>query len=220
MSASRASKSRPYSTPRRCQPVRLAPATNCPSRRVVVGDDLALESDRPERAGVGAERRRGSRPPSTGGRRSRARPRASPPRAGRRPGRARARPSRRAFVTGIAFDVAAGSMPRKLGEVVDRCDPRGRHLERLVELLGERGRPRHAAGDLEIRGVVPVLAGDERVLTRSRRRQVVDRLGPSHHPRLRLHLVVLDLAAVEHPPYAPACFWKLTSRPSSSRSKL
>ena len=74
----------------------------------------------------------------------------------------------------------------ELGELVDRRDPRGRHLERLVELLRERRRPRHAAGDLEIRGVVAVLARDKRVLTRSRRRQVVDRLGPAHHPRLRL----------------------------------
>ena len=56
-SAKRASKSRPASTPRRCQPSRFAPATNCPLAQRLVGDDLALEADRAERAAARAEGR-------------------------------------------------------------------------------------------------------------------------------------------------------------------
>ena len=79
----------------------------------LVGDDLAREADRAERAGVGAERRADlvlGRGPE---RRCRAPRRASPPRAGRRRGRAPSTTVPSSFVTGIAFDVAAGSMPRK-----------------------------------------------------------------------------------------------------------
>ena len=57
MSAKRASKSRPCSTPRRCQPVRFAPATNWPSRSASSATTSPAKPTGPERAGVGAEGR-------------------------------------------------------------------------------------------------------------------------------------------------------------------
>ena len=59
--------------------------------------------------------------------------------------------------------------------------------------------PRYASRDLEIRGVVAVRAGDEGVLARAGRCQVVDRLAAAHHPRLGLHGKDLEPAAVEDP---------------------
>ena len=67
-----------------------------------------------------------------------------------------------------------------------------------VEPLGNTG-ARNATRDLEVGGVVAVLAGDERVLARARRREEVDRLAPAHHPGLRLDRVVLEPAALEDP---------------------
>ena len=90
-SAKRGWKSRPASTPRRCQPSRFAPATNCPSRSASSATTSALEADRAERAARGAERARGSPRRSTGGTARRALRRASPARCGRRRARVRAR---------------------------------------------------------------------------------------------------------------------------------
>ena len=120
MSAKRASKSRPASTPRRCQPVAVRAGDELPVAQRLVGDDLAVEADRAERAAGRRRTPRGSRPPSRAGRPRRARRAASPPRAGRRRARARARPCRRPSSTGIAFDVAAASIAEELGERLDR----------------------------------------------------------------------------------------------------
>ena len=52
-------------------------------------------------------------------------------------------------------------------------------------------------GDLEIGREIAVLAGDERVLAGAGRCEEVHRLAPAHHPRLRLHGVIGDPAALE-----------------------
>ena len=53
--------------------------------------------------------------------------------------------------------------------------------------------------DLLVGRVVAVLASDERVLTRLGRGQVVPALAAAHHPRLGLHGVHLEAAALEDP---------------------
>ena len=165
----------------------------------LVGDDLALESDRARASRDRPRRRPGSRPRSRGGT-------GSPSAAASFASSSRSSPRIRAsttvpssFVTGIAFDVAAGSMPRKPASSSIVVMPGVATSSGLVERLRERRRPRHAARDLEIGGVVAVLAGDERVLAGARRRQVVDRLAAAHHPRLGLHRDRLDPAALEDP---------------------
>ena len=166
-------------SPRRRTGPRAAPRRRRPRRR-----------SRPGRASRGRRRTpRGSRPRSPAGSRTRAQSPASPPRAGRRRGSARARPSRRASSTGIAFDVAAASTPRNSASAFDRGHAGRLDLLGSVEPLRELGRTRDAAGDLEVGRVVAALAGDERVLARARRREVVDRLLAAHHPRLGLHRV-------------------------------
>ena len=61
----------------------------------------------------------------------------------------------------------------ELGDVLDRRHARRLDLVGRVERLRELGRPRDPARDLEIGRVVAALAGDERVLARSGRREVV-----------------------------------------------
>ena len=105
----------------------------------LVGDDLAGEADRAERAGIGAERladlllgRGPSGSPSAVASfavSSRSSPRIRP---------STSVPS--CFTTGIAFEVAAASIPRKLGERVDRRHARRLDLLGRVEPLGELGR--------------------------------------------------------------------------------
>ena len=102
-------------------------------------------------------------------------------------------------VTGIAFDVAAGSMPRNPARSSIVAIPGVATSDRLVERLGKRRNPRHATRDLEIGCVVAVRARDESVLARAGRGQVVDRLAAAHHPRLGLHGEDLELAAFEDP---------------------
>jgi hypothetical protein len=85
----------------------------------------------------------------------------------------------------------------KLRESLDRRHARRLHLLRGVTAVGQRGRPRDAARDLEISRVVAVLAGDERVLTRSGGREEVHRLLAAHDPRLRGDGGVLEAAALE-----------------------
>jgi hypothetical protein len=53
--------------------------------------------------------------------------------------------------------------------------------------------------DLEIGSVVAVHARDQRVLARAGGGEEVDRLAAAHHPRLGLHRVVLEPAALEDP---------------------
>ena len=196
ISASRAVKSRPCSTPRRCQPVRFAPATNWPFRNVSSATISPLNPTGPSEPGSAPNAARISS--SVAGRNALPSTAASLASSSRSSPRIRARttvPS--SFVTGIAFEVAAASMPRNPASASIVAIPGVADLERLVERLGELRCARHAARDLEVGGVVAVLAGDERVLTRTRRRQVVDRLRATHHPRLGLHRNRLDPAALE-----------------------
>ena len=165
---SAAAKSRPASTPRRCQPVRFAPATNWPSRSVSSAIDLALEADRAERARIGAERGAdlvlGRRPDVAAERRERASRSSS--RSSPRTSASTTVPS--SFVTGIAFDVAAGSMPRNSASASIVVTPGVSISSGASSRARELGRARDAARDLEVGGVVAVLAGDERVLARAR----------------------------------------------------
>ena len=94
--------------------------SRCDSRRRRTGPRAASRRRRsrprspPGRASPGRRRTpRGSPPRSPAGSRSRARSRASPPRAGRRRGSSASTSVPSVFTTGIAFDVAAASMPRK-----------------------------------------------------------------------------------------------------------
>ena len=170
-------------------PRRRAGASRCDSRPRRTGPRGAprrrhrpREADRPERAALGAEAGddllvgRGRESPI------RARPGASPLRAGRRRGAARARACRR------PSPPASPSRSRRRRSTAARRTPR------RCACSASRSRPVHRAGrgsarrrrdaprDLEVGGVVAVLAGDERVLARARRGQVVERLAAAHHP--------------------------------------
>ena len=197
MSAKRASKSRPCSTPRRCQPVRFAPATNWPSRSASSATTSPLQPTGPSEPGSAPKAERISSsvasrtsPPSTDA------SFASSSRSSPRTSASTTAPSR---TTGIAFDVAAASMPRNSARALDRADARRLDLVGSAERLRKLGRARNAARDLEVGRVVPPFARDEHVLARPRRCEVVDRLVAAHHPRLRLHGIGLEPAALEHP---------------------
>ena len=86
-----------------------------------------------------------------------------------------------------------------LRQRLDRRHARCRDLLGGIMGFRKHGNTRDAACDLEIRRIVAVLAGDERVLAGSRRREEVERLLAPHHPRLRLNLGVRDPGALEHP---------------------
>ena len=103
------------------------------------------------------------------------------------------------IVTGIAFEVAAGSTPRNSASASIVVTPGVATSTGLSSRSGNVGRTRHTASDLEIGRVVTGLAGDERVLPRARRREVVDRLAAAHHPRLGLNRHRLDATALEDP---------------------
>ena len=123
-------------------------------------------------------------------------------------------------VTGIAFDVAAGSMPSSSASAVDRRRPRRLDLLRGVEAIGER---RAAAGC--------------RVRSRGRRRSRRARTSRGCSRRRRrargsrssaLPPIIPDSACTARNSipqrsktrsYAPSWSRKLRSRPSSSRSK-
>ena len=166
----------------------------------LVGDDLAREADRAERAGVGAERLPGSPPPSPAGSRRRARRElrllepvvaaderehdravvlrrpASPSTSRRRRSRASSASASIVVTPGVSTSSGASSRVRELG------------------------RARDAPRDLEVGRVVAALAGDERVLARAGRARGsrCDSLPPII-PRLRLHGVHLEPAALEDP---------------------
>ena len=152
----------------------------------LVGDDLAVEADRPERAG-GRRRTRARISSSVAGRAfspSAASSFASSSRSSPRTSASTTVPS--SFVYGIAFDVAASSMSSSCASasivVVSGVSISSGAVERLRE--GRRARDR--ARDLDVGRVVAVLARDERVLAGARRREVVERLAAAHHPRLGL----------------------------------
>ena len=187
MSAKRAWKSRPCSTPRRCQPVRFAPATNWPSRSASSATTSPSKPDRPERAGIGAERGadlllgRGAHvgrraPPSSFASSSRSSPRTSAsttvPSSFTSPASPSTSPPRRSPSSSASASIVV--------------TPGVSTSSRRVERAGNSGAPRHGARDLEVGREVAVLAGDERVLARARRREEVDRLAAAHHPRLGL----------------------------------
>ena len=101
------------------------------------------------------------------------------------------------LTTGIAFVVAARSIESssasashvRVSGVSTSCG--------LVEPVGELGRARNGERDLEIGRIVAVLARHERVLARSRGREVVHRLLAAHHPALRRDAARLEAAALE-----------------------
>ena len=163
----------------------------------VVGEDLAVEADRADRAGVGAE---GLADLLLGGRAGSRCPRAaavfaSSSRSSPRTSASTTVPS--SFTIGMAFEVAAESTPRKSASASMRRRSGRLDLGGRVQPLGELRRARDPARDLEVGRVVAVLARDERVLARRRRGEEVDRLAAAHHPRLRLDGVVLEPAALE-----------------------
>ena len=165
MSANRAVKSRPCSTPRRCQPVRFAPATNWPFRSVSSATISPLNPTGPSEPGSAPNAARISS--SVAGRN--ALPSTAASLASSSRSSPRIRPSTTvpsSFVTRHRLRGRGRVDAEEPGELLDRGDPGRRDLERLVERLRELRRPRHASRDLEIGGVVAVLAGDERVLTR------------------------------------------------------
>ena len=155
MSAKRAVKSRPCSTPRKCQPVRFAPATNCPSRRVSSATISPGNPTGPSEPGSAPKAARISS--SVAGRKSlpsAAASFASSRRSSPRISASTTVPS--AFTTGIAFDVAAGSIRRNAASSSIVVMPGVATSCGDVEPLRERRRPRHAARDLEIGRIVAV----------------------------------------------------------------
>ena len=214
-----ASKSRPASTPRRCQPVRFAPATNCPSRSVSSATTSPWKPTGPSEPGSAPNAERISS--SVAGRTfcaergdqldelepvvaadEREHDRAV---VGRRP----ASPSRS----------PPASIPRSSASASIVVTPGVSTSSGACSSGGNSGGARHRARDLEVGGEVAVLAGDERVLARARRGEEVDRLAAAHHPRLGLDRVVLEPAARRRSGGRRAsCARKLRSSPSSSRS--
>ena len=196
MSAKRAVKSRPCSTPRRCQPVRFAPATNWPFRRASSATISPLNPTGPSEPGSAPNAARISS--SVAGRNALPSTAASLASSSRSSPRIRPSTTRPVVLRHRHRLRRRGRVDaEEAGELLDRGDTGRCDLERLVERLRELRCPRHASRDLEIGGVVAVLAGDERVLPGARRRQVVDRLAAAHHPRLGLHRDRLDPAALE-----------------------
>ena len=218
-SAKRGSKSRPASTPRRCQPSRFAPATNCPCAQRLVGDHLALEADRAERAAGSRRTRRGSPRRSRAGTDGRAPRRASPARSGRRRERARARRCRPPSSPASPSTSRATSTPRNSASASQRLDIRRLDSLGRDERLGKDRRARHRACNLEVGREVAVLAGDERVLAGARGREEVDRLGAAHHPRLGLDVVGPRGRSARRSARTPrAAARSSPSSPASSRS--
>ena len=105
------------------------------------------------------------------------------------------RPS--SVVTGIAFDVAARSMPRNAASASHVVTPGVSTSSGAASGSRKLRGTRDAAGDLGVGGVVATLAADERVLSRPRRREEVERELAAHDPALGLNLVRLDAAALE-----------------------
>ena len=137
-SAKRGSKSRPASTPRRCQPVAVRAGDELALAQRLVGDHLALEANRAERPRVRAEGRAdllvGGGPDASP---SAATSFASSSRSSPRTSASTTVPS--SFVTGIAFDVAAASIGEQLCERLDRRHVRRLDLLRRVQRLGKAG---------------------------------------------------------------------------------
>ena len=71
------------------------------------------------------------------------------------------------LTTGIAFDVAAASMPRKSASASIVVTPGVSTSSGAPSGSGNVGARGTAARDLDVGGVVAVLAGDERVLARA-----------------------------------------------------
>ncbi len=93
--------------------------------------------------------------------------------------------------------MAAASSLEQLRQRVDRRSPR--RVDRLggAERRRELGRAGNPACDLEIGGIVAVLAGDEDVLSGLGRCEEVPALAAAHHPRLGFDLIELQATALE-----------------------
>ena len=85
----------------------------------------------------------------------------------------------------------------EVGKGLDRAHARRLDFRGGAQLLRKLRLARHPVRDLEVGGVVAVLARHERVLSGPRRSEEVDRGAPAHHPRLRPHGVVLEPATLE-----------------------
>ena len=162
-SAKRGWKSRPASTPRRCQPSRFAPATNCPSRSVSSAITSPLKPTGPSEPPEAPNAARISS--SVAGRDGR--PRAASSFAGSMRSSPRTSASTTvpsSVVTGIAFEVAATSIARNSARASQVFTPgvSTSSVETSVSgKIGARGTP---ARHLDVGGEIAVLAGDERVL--------------------------------------------------------
>ena len=165
----------------------------------LVGDDSALER-RAGRASLRPRRTwRGSRRRSRDANAPRERRRASSRSAGRRRARARARARRRPSTTGIAFDVAAASMPRSSASASIVVTPGVSTSSGAASALGELG----------ARGTPRARSRCRRRSRRSRSGRACSRRSRSargsraelaaHDPALRLDVVRLELAALEDP---------------------
>ncbi len=102
-----------------------------------------------------------------------------------------------AFVTGIAFDVAATSMPRKSASDSHVVMPGVTTSSAETSVSGNVGTCGHRLRDVAVRGVVAIFTTHQYVLARARRREEVDAELPAHDPALGLNVVRLELAAGE-----------------------
>ena len=106
----------------------------------------------------------------------------------------RPRPSRD---DGEGLQQRARRQPEPAGHLVDRRQPRGRHLLGLRQRRGQLDGLGLGGGDLDVRGV----PGGERhvVLAGRARRHVLVGARAAHHPDVGLHPVPLEADAVEDP---------------------
>src|SRR5207247_148323 len=88
------------------------------------------------------------------------------------------------------------------GEALDRRHSGRLDVLRRFEPVGEPSLARNCARNLEIRGVVAVLARDERVLARARGCEEVDTELAAHDAALGLHVICGEGAALEARPVA------------------
>ena len=100
-------------------------------------------------------------------------------------------------VTGIAFEVAATSIDRNSASASHVLTPGVSTSSGAASCSGKGGCARDGARNLDVGGEIAVLAGDERVLPRARRREEIERLLAAHHPGLGLDLGKLQADTLE-----------------------
>ena len=102
-------------------------------------------------------------------------------------------------VTGIAFEVAATSMPRNSASASQVFTPGVSTSLGLSSVSGKIGGARLRRRHLDVSREVAVLAGDERVLAGPGRGEKVDRLRAAHHSRLGVDRLGDHADAIEDP---------------------